>query len=97
MTDTEFKNKILQILKANFIRSESAEKIAAEISELIPKDIPEEEPKEPNPIQKKENLIHDLGCEIQHTGECNCKEKGYKQYKIDEKIEGEVSAKRIPF
>ena len=52
------KEQIIKILKAHFVYSKTAEKIADEIMEMDK---------------------HDLGCEIQHTGKCNCKDENYEQ------------------
>ena len=41
-----------------------------------------------NVIQKPEKIIqHDIGCEIQHTDKCNCKDEGYEQKEREKLME----------
>ncbi len=41
---------------------------------------------------------HDLGCEIQHTGKCNCKDPNYELYKSTrEPKDGKINVAKIPF
>ena len=61
-----------------------------------------------DPNKKFYDIEHDLGCEIQHTGKCNCKDEGYEQSELDKKFLNEdgdtpiealdkISVKDIPF
>ena len=43
-----------------------------------------------DPNKKFYDIEHDLGCEIQHTDKCNCKDEGYEQKET-------IDVSKIPF
>ena len=65
------KQKILQILKANYVYTRIAEKIADEIMELLP---------------PKDYSKHTEGCDIQRDMPCSCGAEDKERQKLLEEI-----------